>query len=171
MNILKKLLVAVTTMGLLALFVPVNIVAQVQNPHIAVLTDSASGFTTAGSVSHSFAGDRLLMDATSTQVAGMTLADITMVADSTSMQPDDADTAGSLPGAASTLNNAIDDVSGVVDPDDPSKSHSGTSGWHTDAGFLFSIAEVPEPADWMTLLCGLVVVAFMARRTNGPFAD
>ena len=40
-----------------------------------------------------------------------------------------------------------------------------------DGGFLFSVAAIPEPADWMTLLCGFVVVAFMARRKTSAVAD
>lgn len=32
------------------------------------------------------------------------------------------------------------------------------------SGYLVSAAAIPEPADWMLLLCGLVVVAFIARR-------
>ena len=181
MNLLKKLLVAVTAMGLLVT-VQAEIVTQVQNSHSPAHTDYGSDFITGGSAGYSFADtvnlpagadNRLLSRATSTHVAGITLANFSNIADSTSAQPEDAntDTTGSLLGAPSTRNGAVDDVSGVVDPDDHSKSQSGTSGWHTDAGFLFSIAEVPEPADWMTLLCGLVVVAFMARRKNGPFAD
>jgi hypothetical protein len=181
MNLLEKLLVAVTAMGVLVT-VQAEVVSQVQNSHSSAPTDYGSDFTTGGSTGYSFADivnlptggdDPLLSPATSVHVAGMTLADISNVADSTSAQSEDANTntTGSLLGAVSTLNGAVDDVSGVVDPDDLSKSRSGTSGWHTDAGFLFSIAEVPEPADWMTLLCGLVVVAFMARRKNGPFAD
>jgi len=43
--------------------------------------------------------------------------------------------------------------------------------WNTGAGFLFSTAEIPEPGDWMTLLCGVVVVAFIARRKSGLLAD
>jgi len=161
--------------------VPAKIVAPVQNPHIAGLTRSASDFTTVGSTGHSFAdivnlpavaGHRLLTDAASTYIARVTLADISNVADSASTQSEGASTTESLLGTVSTLKDDVnDDVSAVADPDDFSKSQSGASSWHSDAGFLFSIAEVPEPADWMTLLCGLVVVAFMARRKNGPFAD
>ena len=172
MNLLKKLLVGVTAMGVLVI-AQAGIVSQ--NSHSPAATDYGSDFTTAGSTGYSFADivnlpagadDGLLSPATSVHVAGMTLAGISNVADSTSAQSEDANAnTGSLP------NDAVDDVSGVVDPDDLSKSQSGTSAWHTDAGFLFSITEVPEPADWMTLLCGLVVVAFMARRKNGPFAD
>jgi len=182
MNLLEKLLVAVTAMGVLVTVQAEEIVSQVQNLHSPAPTEYASDFTTGGSPGYSFADivnlpagadDRLLSPATSVHVAAMTLANISNGTDTTFAQPEDANTntTGSLLDAVSTLKGAIDDVSGVVDPDDLSKSQSGTSGWYTDAGFLFSIAEVPEPADWMTLLCGLVVVAFMARRKNGPFAD
>ena len=94
-----------------------------------------------------------------------------VVANSTATQSENANTVGSMPGAGSALNELVDDVSGVVDPDDVSKSQSGASSWRADTGFLFSITDVPEPADWMTLLCGFVVVAFMARRKTSVFAD
>ncbi len=182
MNTMRKLLVALTAMGVLA-SVPVEIVAQAQSPYIPAPKDSASVFTSDGSTVYSFADianlravadNRLLTRVTSRHVAYVAQADVSnVVADSTAAQSEDAasDTAGSMLGAGSTPSGPIDDVSGVVDPDHVSKSQSGGSRWHTDAGFLFSITDVPEPNDWMTLLCGLVVVAFMARRKNGPFAD
>ena len=36
--------------------------------------------------------------------------------------------------------------------------------------FNFSVAAIPEPAEWMLLLCGLVVAGFMARRKIGVVA-
>ncbi|HKQ26609.1 MAG TPA: hypothetical protein VJT81_19340 [Burkholderiales bacterium] len=99
-------------------------------------------------------------------------ADISnVVANSTATQSEDANTAGSMPDAGPTLKDPVDDVSGALDPDDVSKPQSGASSWPADTGFLFSITDVPEPADWMTLLCGFVVVAFMARRKTSAFAD
>ena len=38
-------------------------------------------------------------------------------------------------------------------------------------GFLFSVAGIPQPGDWMTLLCGFMVAAFIARRKTSAFAD
>jgi hypothetical protein len=168
MNTLKKVLVTLTAMGVLA-SLHAEIVAQVKNPQSPVLTTGGStGYSFADIVDlRAGADDRLLTLSTSTQVAGITLvADISSVDDSTSSQSEGANT--TVLDADSTLKHAVDDVSGVVDPDESSKS--GAPDWHADAGFLFSISEVPEPADWMTLLCGFVIVAFMARRKNGPFA-
>jgi len=47
----------------------------------------------------------------------------------------------------------------------------GTPDRQSGDGFLFSVAAIPQPGDWMILLCGFVVVAFMARRKTSAFAD
>lgn len=51
----------------------------------------------------------------------------------------------------------------VLTPGDFSALISGTAG-AGGGGFSFSVAANPEPAEWMMLLAGLVVVGFMARR-------
>lgn len=176
MNLLKKLLLVVTAMGVLG-SVRAEMVAQVPNQD----TSTPPSYSAPGvSTSYSFADianlpagaeQRLLTLTSDTpdRVSGRMSAEFSHVANSST--PTGANATGSLLGAFSTLNGAIDDLSAVVDPDDFSESRSGLAGWHAGAGFLFSIAEIPEPADWMTLLSGLVVVAFMARRKNRPFAD
>ena len=180
MNLLRKLLVAVMALGVLG-SVRAEIADQVPNPDTLAPTDSGSYFASGVPIPYSFADivnlpggaeHRLLTGDTFSRVPGRrTLADLSNVSDSTPTRRAGANATASLMGAVSTLNGAIDDLSAVVVPDDFSASRSGSAGWHTGAGFLFSTAEIPEPADWMTLLCGLVVVAFMARRKSGPFAD
>ena len=55
------------------------------------------------------------------------------------------------------------DLSALLTPGDFSVRISGTAG-SVGGGFSFSTAANPEPAEWMMLLAGLVVVGFMARR-------
>jgi hypothetical protein len=43
---------------------------------------------------------------------------------------------------------------------------SGLTAGQLGGGFQFSVAADPEPSGWVTLLCGLVVVAFIARRKS-----
>jgi len=44
---------------------------------------------------------------------------------------------------------------------------SGTADGAAGGGFTLSVAANPEPAEWMLLLCGLVVAGFIARRKIG----
>ena len=55
------------------------------------------------------------------------------------------------------------DLSALLTPGDFSVRISGAAG-PAGGGFSFSTAANPEPAEWMMLLAGLVVVGFMARR-------
>ncbi len=62
------------------------------------------------------------------------------------------------------------DLSALLTPGDFSARISGTAG-PLGGGFRFSIAaHNPEPAEWMMLLAGLVVVGFMARRKTSLVA-
>jgi len=63
------------------------------------------------------------------------------------------------------------DLPALVVPSAHAARLPGTSDRQAGDGFLFSAAALPQPGDWMTLLCGFVVVAFMARRKTGMFAD
>ena len=173
----KKLLVAVMAMGVLG-SARVETDAQVLNPYAPVPSDSGFYFAPGDPTPYSFAdivnlprgaGPRLLTSGTDSRVPGGTLAELSNVSDATPMRSAGTNVAGSLVGAILTLNDDINDLSAAVVPDKVAR-RSATD-WHTGAGFLFSTAEIPEPADWMTLLCGLVVVAFIARRKSGSVAD
>jgi hypothetical protein len=175
MNPLIKLLVAVTAMSVIGI-VRGEAADQVPNPDTPAPTGSGSHFASGVSASYSFADivylpagaeHRLLTAGTFSRVPDRPLAELSNVTDSTPTRPAGANTTGSLLGAAWA--GAIDDLSAVVVPDDSPSSRSATAGSHTGAGLLFSAAEIPAPAGWMTLLCCLVVVAFMARRRSGPF--
>ena len=177
MRLPKNLLVAVMAMGVLG-SARAEVVAQVLNPYAPVPSDSGFYFAPGDPTPYSFAdivnlprgaGPRLLTSGTDSRVPGGTLAELSNVSDATPMRSAGANVAGSLLGAILTLNDDINDLSAAVVPDKVAR-RSATD-WHTGAGFLFSTAEIPEPADWMTLLCGLVVVAFIARRKSGSLAD
>ena len=177
MRLPKNLLVAVMAMGVLG-SARAEVVAQVLNPYAPVPSDSGFYFAPGDPTPYSFAdivnlphgaGPRLLTSGTDSRVPGGTLAELSNVSDATPMRSAGANVAGSLLGAILTLNDDMDDLSAAVVPDKVAR-RSATD-WHTGAGFLFSTAEIPEPADWMTLLCGLVVVAFIARRKSGSLAD
>jgi len=176
MSFLKKLLVTVTAMGVLG-SVQAEPADQAPNPDTPAPMDSGSYLVSGLSTPYSFADivnlpagaeHRLLTGGTFSRG---TLTELANVTGSTPMRPAGANAAVPLLVAMSTLNGAMDDLSAAVLQDESAASRSGNAGPHTGAGFLFSTAEIPEPADWMTLLCGLVVVAFIARRKSGSLAD
>lgn len=179
MHLPKQLLVAVIAMGVLG-SARAEMVAPVLNPDTIATSDSGFYFAPGEPVPYSFAdivnlprgaGPLLLAGDTLSRVSGEgSLAELSNVSDATPMRSAGTNVAGSLMGAILTLNDEMDDLSAAVVPDKLATPRSGNV-WHTGAGFLFSTAEIPEPADWMTLLCGLVVVAFMARRKSGSLAD
>ncbi len=82
-----------------------------------------------------------------------------------------ANARGSLFGAVSILNSTVGDLSAGVVPGDFSSPRPGASGPSASAKFPFPVSEMPDPADWMTLLCGLIVVAFMARRKSNLLSN
>ena len=179
MYLLKNLLVAVMAMGILG-SARAETDVHVLNPYAPAPSDSGFYFAPGDPTPYSFAdivnlpheaGPRLLTSGTYSRAPGGTLAALSNVSDATPMRSAGTNVAGSLVGAILTLNDDMDDLSAAVVPDKVAAPRSGTAGWHTGAGFLFSTAEIPEPADWMTLLCGLVVVAFIARRKSGSLAD
>ena len=178
MHLLKNLLVAVIAMGAMGSG-RAETVAPVLNPHTPAPSDSGFYFAPGDPAPYSFAdivnlpgaaGTQPMTADTTSHVPGGTLSELSNVSDATPMRSAGTNVAGSLLGAIATLNDDMADLSAVVVPDKVATPRSG-SVWQTGAGFLFSTAEIPEPADWMTLLCGLVVVAFMARRKSGALAD
>jgi hypothetical protein len=63
-----------------------------------------------------------------------------------------------------SADGSLIDLATVLASGDYSARISGVADGEVGGGFQFSIAAVPEPAEWMMLLAGLVVVGFMARR-------
>lgn len=178
MNLLKRLLVVVIAMGVMG-SIRAQMVYQVPNPGTPA-ADTVSYVTSALAIGYSFADivnvqseleRRPLTDGTFKRAPDRSPAELSNVNDAAIPRSAGATATGTLLSAASALDDPADHLSAVAVPDDASAPRSGTAGRRTGAGFLFSIAEIPEPADWMTLLCGLVVMAFMARRKSGRFAD
>lgn len=82
------------------------------------------------------------------------------------------DATGSVFGAESSPDGSVIDLPSLLVPGAHAAPVPGTTDKKKMGdGFLFSVAAIPEPGDWMTLLCGFVVVAFMARRKTSAFAD
>ena len=65
-----------------------------------------------------------------------------------------------------SVDGSLIDLATVLASGDYSARISGTANGEVGGGFQFAIAAVPEPAEWMMLLAGLVVVGFMARRKS-----
>ncbi len=72
--------------------------------------------------------------------------------------------AGASLGSVTSLDGSLISLSTLLDPGDFSYRVSGKTSGALGGGLYFSVAAVPEPAEWMMLLCGLLVMTFMARR-------
>lgn len=78
---------------------------------------------------------------------------------------------GSVIGEASSSNGSAIDLSGAFLSGAYSVGVSGMADGSLGGGYQFSIAAVPEPAEWMMLLAGLAVLGFIAKRkANGLMA-
>lgn len=176
MNLLINLLVVVTTTGAIG-----SVRAdQAHSAATQVPAHPGSHFASDVSVSYSFADavnlpagveHRRVTRESFGRAPDVTSIDLADVANSVPTPVAGANAGGSLLGAVSILNDTIDDLSAGVVPGDFSAARSRASGPAAGAKSLFSIAEIPDPTDWMTLLCGVAVVAFMARRKSDPLSD
>jgi hypothetical protein len=75
-----------------------------------------------------------------------------------------ADGTGSVLGTISSSEGSMIDLSAALDPGLFSARVTGIADGQAGGGFLFSVAAVPEPAEWMMLVCGLLAIGYMARR-------
>lgn len=71
---------------------------------------------------------------------------------------------GSALATVSSSNGSLIDWSSALISGSYSARISGLADGGAGGGFLFSVAATPEPAEWMMLLAGLMVVGFIARR-------
>ena len=62
------------------------------------------------------------------------------------------------------LDGSLIDLATVLGSGDYSARVTGLANGGAGGGFQFAIAAMPEPAEWMMLLAGFVVVGFMTRR-------
>ena len=74
-------------------------------------------------------------------------------------------------GAASSSNDSRIDLSTVPAPGSSLLRSSGTADGQQGGGYLVSVAAIPEPSGGAMLLCGLVVLAFIARRKTQSMVD
>ena len=176
MHLLINLLVVVAAMGAIG-----SVRAdQARSPGMPATAHPGSHFASEVSASYSVADVvnlpagaeyRRVARGTFGRAPDMTSVDLSDVADSVPVADAGTNAGGSLLDAVSALNVTVDDLSAGVVPGDFPASRSGSSAPAAGARFPFSIAEMPDPTDWMTLLCGLAVVAFMARRKSDSFSD
>jgi hypothetical protein len=186
MNLLNKLLLAIAAMAVVSGFALAKTIDQNStNPGTASpdVVDSHPAFSE--SKPHSFAdildlrvgADHQMVavavDAAS-QAPSASLVQMAGVDDESVLALSDRpDAAGSVFAAVSSSDGKVIELPTVLLVPDAhaGRAHGPTDRQQMDGGFLFSVAAIPEPADWMTLLCGFVVVAFMARRKTSAVAD
>ena len=94
----------------------------------------------------------------------MTLAGLSSATAAAPAQPARAHVAAPPKGSVLTLNAATDDLPGVAAGEDFSAAGAKPADSRAGALLPFSTMEIPEPGDWMMLLCVVAVAGFMARR-------
>jgi hypothetical protein len=171
MNPWKKMLITVTALGLLGIaradeMTELARATDTPPPHSAFVDSNRYSFADIANLPAGEESRWLTRDA-SRPLAQMTLTELSSAAEAAQAmpaRPAGVHVAGSPTGSVLTLNGVGHDLPVGVGAEDFSDSGSKAANSQAGGNFLFSTAEIPEPADWMTLLCGLVVVGFMARR-------
>ena len=190
MNSVKKLLMAAAALCALGAFSTPGLGAlglvragtgnAITDAATAEAAESSTRFTSSISTSYSFSeivnlsdvGETLRSASESTgRARAGTFAELSNVAQSMPKRLSGAGATTSLLGELSAMNGAFGDLSAMAVADELFASRSGAARSPVDARFLFASANMPEPTAWMTLLCGVLVVAFMVRRKRGSFAD
>jgi hypothetical protein len=110
------------------------------------------------------AEQRLLTGDTFRPAPEMTLTELAGAAEAMPSRQAGVHVAGSPAGSVLTFNGSGNDLPVGSGAEDFSASGQRAANPQAGTNFLFSAAEIPEPANWMMLVCGLVVVGFMARR-------
>jgi len=169
MNLLKKLLVAIASAGLMGSVQATTFEVGTLSPSVYQHTEfySTSGFSFADLFNFTVGTEyrTVLASAGSYSPDGVN-AEQTHVTNLTLQIFAGSDATGSILGAVSSSDGTTIDLSGVLAAGNYSAGVSGIADGQLGGGYQFSIAAVPEPAEWMMLLSGLVVVAFMARRKS-----
>jgi hypothetical protein len=70
----------------------------------------------------------------------------------------------SVVGRVSSSNGSLIDLSGFLLAGSYSAEVSGLANGSLGGGYRFSVSATPEPAEWMLLMCGLMVAGFIARQ-------
>ncbi|HUF21421.1 MAG TPA: hypothetical protein VMP00_11815 [Burkholderiales bacterium] len=177
MNALKHLMVAVMAVGVLG-SVQAETAGEVPHPDTSAPTQSTSRFVSVLSTPDSFVDiadlppgmeHRLLAGDTIVAAGEPAATGLTDFGEPASAWPEGANAGGSMLSALSTPQGDIRDLTASVVQETPALSGPGAGS--RGAGALFPTKEIPEPAGWAILLCGLAVMLFMARRRGGRFAD
>src|SRR6266850_4219245 len=169
MNLFKKLLWVVL---IAATAVMASAQAQVPNPDLGILSPAAqtkTDFGTSGSTfvdifnfsigadHHGFLGTAVGLAPDGTPTIG-TISNLTLTLFAGS------DATGATKGSVTSTNGSLIDLAGTLLAGNYSAKISGLVSGTLGGGYQFVVSANPEPAEWMLLLAGLMVVGFMARR-------
>jgi hypothetical protein len=168
MNPLAKILITAVGLGMLGMAcadekAEIARATQTPAPHSALLDSNLYSFADIANLPAG-AEHRLLTGDTFRAVPEMTVTELAGARGAMPAAQAGVHVAGSPAGSVLTLNGAGGDLPVGAGADDFSASGQRAVNPQAGANSLFSTAEIPEPASWMMLLCGLVVVGFMARR-------
>ena len=167
MTLLKKLLVVIAATGVME-----SAQAQIPNPDLGILSPAAkteTGFRTSGSFAdifnfsigadyHGFLGTAVGLAKDGTEKIGA-ISNLTLTLFAGS------DATGPIRGSVTSSDGSLINLSGALLQGNYSARISGLIADSTlGGGYQFVASANPEPAEWMLLLAGLVVVGFMARR-------
>lgn len=170
MNLLKKLLLVIATTGMMG-----SVQAQIDLGILSPTVQERTGFFTSGSFAdifnfsigaehQGFLGSSVGLATDGTPTIG-TIGDLTLTLFAGS------NATGPIQGSVTSANGSLIDLSGALVQGDYSARVSGLiADGALGGGYRLSVSAAPEPAGWMLLLAGLVVVAFIARRKTSLVA-
>lgn len=164
MNLIRQFLVVASTAAMMG-----SVQAQVANPDLGTLTPTVQTQTEFSASGGSFADIYNFTIAAGANTLGTSAVSYSptgtgYVSDLTLTVYSGADGTGSALASVSSSNGGLIDLWRDFAAGTFSVKVSGIADTQLGGGYSFSIAAMPEPAEWMMLLAGLVVVAFMARR-------
>ena len=81
-----------------------------------------------------------------------------------------ADASGTLLDSVLSLDGGLINLNRFLDPGNFSARVTGKADGQLGGGFRYSVAATPEPAEWMMLVAGLLVMGFIARRKTSVVA-
>jgi hypothetical protein len=161
MNLFRQLIAVIAAAAAMG-----SVQAQVDLGTLSPTTQTQTGFYASGG---SFADIYNFTIAAGTHTLGTSAVSYSptgagYVSDLTLTVYGGADGTGSALATVSSSNGGLIDLWRDLAAGTFSAKVSGIADAELGGGYSFSIAAMPEPAEWMMLLAGFVVVAFMARR-------
>jgi hypothetical protein len=166
MKLLKSLLVVIAATAMMG-----SVQAQTDVPNLGILSPTVqtqTGLVTSGSFSdifnfsigaehQGFLGSALGLASDGTPTIG-SISDLTLALFTGS------NATGPIHGSVASTNGSLINLSGALVEGAYSLRVSGLANGTLGGGYQLSVSATPEPAEWMMLLAGLVLVAFIARR-------